>query len=580
MFFSAVDGTHDGREPWRSDGTEAGTTLAADIVPGARSGGLVPGSVTQVRRKHRLPSGLRSDAWLRALGLPQDTAPSVTIDPVGPAAEGTDFAASGSFSDPDTPSFTATVDFGDGTGDQALLLNPDGTFDLFHTFADNGSYTITVAVRDDFGARRRGRTGRRREPPPLRDVRERRDGRRGAIRDDLLHRRVRTVPSDLAAGLVFSYDLDGDGVYEIAGVADASRQVTFGDNGTYLVRGRVQDKDGGASDYQTWVTVTNVAPTADAGPDLIVDEGMRSPCPAAPSTRGRTRGWPSSGTAVGRRGQTASGTGTTFTFTPGDDDIYTVTLTVTDKDGGIGTDSAIVTARGVGPGASLSGPASAVRGQYLTYTLAATDPSSADQAGGFTYRIDWDGNGSVDQTISGPATTTVAHVFPANGTFTPRVSTTDKDGVQGAASPAARATSVSTALLVPDPFTPGTTDLLIGGTTSGDTIAISQPRRTNNLSVSINRVTVGTFSPPSGTTWGRIVVYGQAGDDSIQVASGIATASWLFGDDGNDTLVGGAAATCSSGAPGTTRSPGTSAATSPSAATVPTRSTAMATTTS
>jgi len=44
---------------------------------------------------------------------------------------------------------------------------------------------------------------------------------------------------------------------------------------------------------------------------------------------------------------------------------------------------------------------------------------------------------------------------------------------------------------------------------------------------------MGTFQPT-----GRIIVYGQAGDDDIQVAGSITLPAWLFGGDGNDRLNG------------------------------------------
>ena len=56
------------------------------------------------------------------------------------------------------------------------------------------------------------------------------------------------------------------GTYAAAGSA-SSASFTFDDNGSYTVYGRILDKDGGFTDYQTTVTVTNVPPTAGiAGP--------------------------------------------------------------------------------------------------------------------------------------------------------------------------------------------------------------------------------------------------------------------------------------------------------------------------
>ena len=58
----------------------------------------------------------------------------------------------GAFTDPGADTWTATVDYGDGSGAQPLPLNPDKTFNLSHFYADNGTFTVTVTVTDDDGA--------------------------------------------------------------------------------------------------------------------------------------------------------------------------------------------------------------------------------------------------------------------------------------------------------------------------------------------------------------------------------------------------------------------------------------------
>ena len=54
------------------------------------------------------------------------------------------------------------------------------------------------------------------------------------------------------------------------------------------------------------------------------------------------------------------------------------------------------------------------------------------------------------------------------------------------------------------------------------------------IKVLINGKTQGNFAPTS-----RIVVYGHAGNDNIQVAGSVRLAAWLYGGDGNDRLKGG-----------------------------------------
>src|SRR5262245_43942197 len=115
----------------------------------------------------------------------------------------------------------------------------------------------------------------------------------------------------------------------------------------------------------------------------------------------------------------ATGTGSTFSFTPNDNGSYVVSLTVTDADAttvSAGNDTITVT--NVPPTASLSGPSVGVRGQTLSFTLGATDPSTVDTTAGFTFNIDWNGDGTVDQTVTGPSGTVVTHTFTDESTNT------------------------------------------------------------------------------------------------------------------------------------------------------------------
>ncbi len=64
--------------------------------------------------------------------------------------EGHFFTQLGSFADPGADIWTASVDYGDGTGVQPLTCDEKNkTFELNHAYADDGIYTVTVRNRDD-----------------------------------------------------------------------------------------------------------------------------------------------------------------------------------------------------------------------------------------------------------------------------------------------------------------------------------------------------------------------------------------------------------------------------------------------
>ena len=81
-------------------------------------------------------------------------APEVTLDVTAAQlpwtqAEGEQFSLSGSFYDPDSRAWTATVDYGDGDGPVQLALTASKSFDLQHRYTTPGTYVVTVLVTDN-----------------------------------------------------------------------------------------------------------------------------------------------------------------------------------------------------------------------------------------------------------------------------------------------------------------------------------------------------------------------------------------------------------------------------------------------
>src|SRR2546425_161962 len=96
--------------------------------------------------------------------------------------------------------------------------------------------------------------------------------------------------ADTAAGFHYAFACDNSslaGATYAGSGASASTTCTFNDNGSFTVRGRIIDKDGGSSEYTTVMTVNNVAPTATLANDGPANEGnaakVSSTSPPAPS---------------------------------------------------------------------------------------------------------------------------------------------------------------------------------------------------------------------------------------------------------------------------------------------------------
>ena len=175
-------------------------------------------------------------------------APTVDAGADASILEGETFTSSGSFADPGADTWTATVDYGDGTGVQSLTIT-DKNFNLSHVYADDGLYIVTVTVSDD---------------------------------------------------------------------------------------------DGGVGSDTAVVTVSNIAPTVDAGADASIDEGGIFAGPGSFTDPGADT-WTATvdyGDGTGVQNLAITGKNFNLSHVYADDGLYTVTVTVSDDDGGVGSDTA------------------------------------------------------------------------------------------------------------------------------------------------------------------------------------------------------------------------------------------------
>lgn len=252
-------------------------------------------------------------------------------------------------------------------------------------------------------------------------------------------------------------------------------------------------------------------------------------------------------------GDGTTGTGAVATHSYADNGTYYGSVDISDGYNGV-NHLVIVTVQNVAPTAVITGPADAVPGESQTYTFSAIDPSPVDQAATITYQINW-GDGQ-SFAVQGPASgVQLGHTYSTTGSSTITVTATDKDAATGPA-------ATQTVNVIAAELQGG--DLDVGGTSGDDQITVQAADETSGqVVVVMNGQTIGTFAPT-----GKVVVYGLAGDDTIQLlalptengrvafglsaillggtgndtldATGSAAATVLYGDSGNDVLLGGA----------------------------------------
>jgi hypothetical protein len=357
--------------------------------------------------------------------------PVVDAGPDTLAENGGAYLGAGSFIDPGTlDTHTATVDYGDGSGIQSLALSTSNTFTLSHVYTAPGTYTVTVTVTDDDGG-----VGSDTLTVTMDNSNE------APIADPGGPYTVSEGGSVVLSGagssdpdgdsITFDWDLDNDQIFETSGVT-----VTFNasalDDSVVPIKLRVVDPAGASDTAEKTVTVVNVSPAVDAGPDTLIYEGSSFSGAGFFIDPGTLDTWTAMVDYGDGSGPQPLALNPDNSFNLGhvyaDDGNYTVTVTVTDDDGGVGSDTMMVAVSNVAPMVDAGDAATIDEGSMLTRSGSFTDPG----ADTWTATVDYgDGSGPQPLALNTDKTFDLSRNYGNEGSFTVTVTVTDDELASG-----------------------------------------------------------------------------------------------------------------------------------------------------
>jgi hypothetical protein len=205
----------------------------------------------------------------------------------------------------------------------------------------------------------------------------------------------------------------------------------------------------------------------------------------------------------------------------------TVRLTVSDGSKSAEATTAL-TVTNVDPAVTLSAAgAAAYVGTPITVSAAALDPALFD-----SQSYAW----SVNGTPTNVTTPTYTFTPAAAGTYVLSVTVTDDDGGVGTASQAVSVTvepeTVARAQVMADPAYPNRRALFVWGTKYADIVTLTKAGASTG-------VTVGALSLGDFSDFGRLIVRGLGGSDSVRLDYTGASQVVFFGGGGDDRLFAG-----------------------------------------
>ncbi len=249
-------------------------------------------------------------------------------------------------SDPDDPTITWSWLFGDGA---CAVPTPPAACSMAapsHTYADNGSFSVSLTVSDGFLDNTAATSVTIDNVAPAVSA-----GSDGTVDEGSpFHRSGSfTDPGADTWGATVDYGEGGGSENLPLAGKTFSLSHSYVDNGSYTIAVSVSDDDGGTGTDDVQVTVENVAPTVDAGPDASLTSGETFDFSGSFSDPGVdddpwdwviTWGDGEPNATGSTNDQSAAIEASHQVCAAG---AYTVTLAVTDKDGGTGSDGLTVT---------------------------------------------------------------------------------------------------------------------------------------------------------------------------------------------------------------------------------------------
>jgi len=221
------------------------------------------------------------------------------------------------------------------------------------------------------------------------------------------------------AGIIeYAWDWDGDGLYDFI-TGSSFDHYTFNDDFEGEVILRITDKIGHTDLDTTWITIDNVPPIVFAGPDTSCNEGDT----LSFSVQITDPGSEDTHMIIWDFGDFQFGDVTELEYFFPNDSLYSIIITVIDKDGGIGKDTIEVTVLNVPPVAEAGGPYHAIPLDTVHFTGDGWDSGIEDS---LSYSWDLD-----DDLIFESPGQNVISVFQENGVYLVRLKVEDGDGGVG-----------------------------------------------------------------------------------------------------------------------------------------------------